>query len=377
MTDIGIEWKTAVDKLYNTEVITLDSFDIDLSTIKETSYTFKLSQTPNVAIEYVTWNGENVAIQAGSAIDEFTVSKEFLSENLGEGNVIIFAGAQQFEVNVTVATLIVSDWDELKLIQNTYYKGEENGSTYALRDGYFILDADINAQGYWFSMFNIIDAPAAKKDPELVQRKMKIGTNELDDNSPKGIEIYGWSGVLDGRGHTIYNFETGRSGMFGHISKFGLIENVGFICNSLNGNSGGVVANAVGGTVRNVYVELKDATANANHGVMFRYMNGGTVENVVMKVHDTGVSDGDLGALFAVEKSGASFAMNNVFIVKGELTTVDLGSKINDSQITGDYGSYADMTALVTEKKDTLNAFDDTAWTVTDIGIEWKTAVDK
>ena len=59
------------------------------------------------------------------------------------------------------------------------------------------------------------------------------------------------------------------------------------------------------------------------------------------------------------------------------MTTSDLGSKINDSQITGDYGSYADMAALVTEKKDTLNAFDDTAWTVTDIGIEWKTAVDK
>lgn len=364
-------------KLYNTEVITLDSFDIDLSTIKETSYTFKLSQTPNVAIEYVTWNGENVAIQAGSAIDEFTVSKEFLSENLGEGNVIIFAGAQQFEVNVTVATLIVSDWEELKLIQNTYYKGEENGSTYALRDGYFILDADINAQGYWFSMFNITDAPADKKDPDLVQRTMKIGTNKFDDNSTKGIEIYGWSGVLDGRGHTIYNFETGRSGMFGHISKFGLIENVGFICNSLNGNSGGLVANAVGGTVRNVYVELKDATAHANHGVMFRFMNGGTVENVVMKVEE-GVADGDLGALFAVEKSAASFTMNNVFIVKGELTTSDLGSKINDaSQITGDYGSYTDMTALVTGKKDTLNGFDDTAWTVTDTGIEWITAAGK
>ena len=79
-----------------------------------------------------------------------------------------------------------------------------------------------------------------------------------------------------------------------------------------------------------------------------------------------------------MEKSGASFAMNNVFIVKGELTTVDLGSKINDaSQITGDYGSYTDMTALVTGKKDTLNGFDDTAWTVTDTGIEWITAAGK
>ena len=130
-----------------------------------------------------------------------------------------------YTVKLTVASLIVSNWEEFLAIQsNDYYKGNYENTTVSgsttvnasqYRDGYFILDADIDCGGKQWSIMNLEGVGYG------VARYFHIESNKWNDTNWKGIETYGWSGVLDGRGHTVYNFKTAIrecSGIFPRVA---------------------------------------------------------------------------------------------------------------------------------------------------------------
>ena len=94
-----------------------------------------------------------------------------------------------------MATMVVDNAEEFKLIQSKYYKGTrggKNGSTEQdkYRDGYFILNADINQDGAYF---DFTMAPVAFTEDGH-------GCGLQADKAPKAS----WYGVIEGNGHDIY-----------------------------------------------------------------------------------------------------------------------------------------------------------------------------
>ena len=161
-------------------------------------------------------------------------------------------------VPIVCASLIIDNVNEFMQIKTVYFKGGENGNAEnddPLRDGYFILNADLDFEGQTFGV-----------DPRNVNSSIHSGGAEAPWRAQRG-----WYGVFDGRGHVISNIQAEKRGLFGNIEFNSVVKNVAFVNAKIhdgtdgnNGSNSGLVAEIVVGTVDNVLVAVESLPVGAS-----------------------------------------------------------------------------------------------------------------
>lgn len=161
-------------------------------------------------------------------------------------------------VPIVCASLIIDNVNEFMQIKTVYFKGGENGNAEnndPLRDGYFILNADLDFEGQTFGV-----------DPRNVNSSIHSGGAEAPWRAQRG-----WYGVFDGRGHVIRNIQAEKRGLFGNIEFNSVVKNVAFVNAKIhdgtdgnNGSNSGLVAEIVVGTVDNVLVAVESLPVGAS-----------------------------------------------------------------------------------------------------------------
>lgn len=171
----------------------------------------------------------------------------------------------------SVATMIVDDLAEFKLIQSKYFKGTRAGvsgsmATDKYRDGYFVLNADINAGGEYFD-FTMCPA----------------GYDEDGHGCGFTDACLAWYGTIEGNGHVIYNVTAGYGGMFGQLPATSVIRNLAVV--GAKASTNGPIYTRSGGIQHDSFAEALAGKGNqANTGFLTRGLNGGTIENVYIEM---------------------------------------------------------------------------------------------
>ena len=111
--------------------------------------------------------------------------------------------------------MIVSDKSEFEKIKTEYFTGDDDNPPEPApnRDGYFILDNNIDFEGDPFKMYG-------------------LGGDTLGR-----IDIHGWFGTLDGRGHIVSDIVFGKNGFTDVMGWDAVIKNVGLDRKSTRLNS--------------------------------------------------------------------------------------------------------------------------------------------
>ncbi|MBR4767052.1 MAG: hypothetical protein IK085_09870, partial [Clostridia bacterium] len=158
---------------------------------------------------------------------------------------------------------------------------------------------------------------------------------------PIGNDVYNYTGIFDGNGHTITgltfdNSQTDYAGLFGYVKGVsdgdeligGIVRNVGLEGGSVTGNKyvGGVVGYNDGGAVTNCYntsaVSGKDNTggiAGFNNGIVMNCYNTGAVScdnNIAVGGYDGTVhNDYNTGAVSGNTGTGGVVGTNNGSVI--------------------------------------------------------------
>ena len=244
-----------------------------------------------------------------------------------------------------MVTKVIRTLDDFKAIKTKYYKGSREGqvgstvTTDKYRDGYFVLDADINKDGDYFE-FTM--SPCIAND----------GTGL--PGGDEGARL-SWYGTIDGRGHVIYNVQTGLGGMFSILPATSVVKNLGIVGGEtvLDGklyyqstgadsgqtfsgsnarNTGFLARGVVGATIENLYIEMEEMPQVDRYGVIgFVVKNGVTLENIVIHVKESTVQANDRHAAFglAFKEGTAENAVNGVYAF-GAVQNGAAGSAKND-----------------------------------------------
>ena len=369
--------ETKTITLRNLETVTLDDNDVDLSKV-DSDYTYQIKEEGSAistGVLEVIFNGRSITPKSADSNGNVTFDKTLLSANLGENKLVLFTSDKRYIVNMTFATMIISDSDDFMKIKSEYYKGSATTAVSQLRDGYFILDADINFNNSVFMMFD--------------NAALDNGSGGTWDKwNDAATPYYGWSGVLDGRGYTVYNVRTGNGGMFGHISAYGTIKNLGVRCAEITSDVSGVLANRSQGLIDNCFVELAAMPNQQQIGVIVRYLNyGGKISNsmAVLLTADTTNHAGTHGAIIQQANNASFSVLDNVYAVRVGTNPAVVTTQLNGSASTSSYGvfdSFEDMIAAVSTHTgvqgadraiaaSSFDGFDAKLWTKTANTVAW------
>ena len=237
-------------------------------------------------------NGEEIAANFIATAD---------ASNTREVTLFVYAENIGYKVNVLVVTKVIRTAEELTKLQDyagyTTVDASYNATytaTYYNYGGYFVLGNDIIVED---------------SDAVISARCLE----QLASGSQIKVEN-GFSGVFDGRGHSIVNAKFGAGGLLGDVSKTGVIKNVAFVNATISqeakGNAGAaVVAYSFCGTAENVFVSY--TTLKARNGAFGRVTKGGTFKDIVIYYKKSG---GYNGAALASWLLG-DVTVNNVYAV--------------------------------------------------------------
>lgn len=331
---------------------------VSLENYKE-EISVKVLKQPETLSSSVTWEYEEekveyTAINDGDVVEAFidgvrtdnvtynaqTEKYEVVTHGLG-----VAVGEQMHELKIEtqnrvytqpfiMASMIIDNLEEFKLIQTKYYKGTragKDGSTNQdkYRDGYFILNADINKNGEYF---DFTMAPIAFTEDGH-------GCGLMAEKATKA----NWYGVLEGNGHVIYNVMSGYGGMFGGLPATSEIRNLAIVGgkantqgalythsgepdfdsfeDALNTNKSGTYAancgffarGLDGATIENVYIEMAEMPAFGRYGVLsFAMKNNTTLKNIVINIK--ACADGTAGDRHAIAGVNWGSTCSNVFV---------------------------------------------------------------
>ena len=263
----GREYRAMINVEVLRPVITFKNIDIDLSKSIGDYAVLNLGYDCTSISEASLLVGQNIALEILTENDSVKIKKDVLEANLGVAQMEILSAKAQYVGQVTIASLVISDKEELADMMEISTDGEEKQTiegyenTAVRADGYFVLDNDIDYEDESFGVTGF----RAEKD--------------------------GFVGVFDGRGHTIKNivvkYET--DGLFGNIGKKGVVRNVAFVgVKNLDKNPAvdyvrrNLLCYTHYGTIENVYVEAtRGAITGHFSGVIGQYNTGGIVKNLV------------------------------------------------------------------------------------------------
>ena len=369
--------ETKTIALRNLETVMLDDNDVDLSKV-DSDYTYQIKEggsAISTGVLEVIFNGRSITPKSADSNGNVTFDKTLLSANLGENKLVLITSDKRYTVNMTFATMIISDSNDFMKIKTEYYKGSATTAVSELRDGYFILKNDINFKNTAFMMFDnaALDNGSGGK---------------WDKWNDAATPYYGWSGVLDGRGYTVYNVKTGNGGMFGHISAYGTIKNLGVRCAEITSEVSGVLANRSQGLIDNCFVELAVMPDQQQIGVIVRYLNyGGKISNsmAVLLTADATINAGTHGAIIQQANNASYSVLDNVYAVRVGTNPAVVTTQLTGSASTSSYGafdSFEDMIAAVSTHTglsggsaaiaaSSFDGFDAKLWTKTANTVAW------
>ena len=252
----GVTEEIAVEVLKPTAAIT-QSTDTETGAVSVTvDLTAYQSILPSSAEDVsVTVSGTSVALKrivnGWVILDPSTIP-------VGEQTAAVETDGFVLYVPIVCASLIIDSVDEFMQMRTVYFEGGDNADPEKdnpLRDGYFILNADLDFEGASFGM-----------DPRNVNSSIHSGGAEAPWRAQRG-----WYGVFDGRGHVISNIQAEKRGLFGNIEFNSVVKNVAFVNAKIhdgtdgnNGSNSGLLAEIVVGTIDNVLVTVESLPVGAS-----------------------------------------------------------------------------------------------------------------
>ena len=252
----GVTEEIAVEVLKPTAAIT-QSTDTETGAVSVTvDLTAYQSILPSSAEDVsVTVSGTSVALKrivnGWVILDPSTIP-------VGEQTAAVETDGFVLYVPIVCASLIIDSVDEFMQMRTVYFEGGDNADPEkdnSLRDGYFILNADLDFEGASFGM-----------DPRNVNSSIHSGGAEAPWRAQRG-----WYGVFDGRGHVISNIQAEKRGLFGNIEFNSVVKNVAFVNAKIhdgtdgnNGSNSGLLAEIVVGTIDNVLVTVESLPVGAS-----------------------------------------------------------------------------------------------------------------
>ena len=292
------------------------------------------------------------------------------AQELGRKQLVIYTDLIRYTMDVDVYTMIINDADELDAMRDVAYTGETELNTRYNQissseyyDGYFVLGNDIDYNREIKAMTDT--------------GKVWWCQGSTDDFTR------GFRGVFDGRGYNIDGVTVGinpsgsekeSGGIFGYISKLGVVRNVSFTNAVLKANQGFICASG-DGTIENVSISYKkiggDKETNMNistprtMGSFFSYKSGtnAVVRNCLIDAsaaditEETGWYNGT--KTYNIKLAGTATTMENVIVICPNKNVLD-ASGANVTRLT-----YND----VMKEPDLFKNFDREIWTITEEGI--------
>ena len=279
-----------------------------------------------------------------------TLDKAALGTELGEKAItVVFENDEKrITVNVTVKTytMTIASAADLQAFP---------GVAGTVKDGYYVLTADIDMDGKTFANTN-------------------GGGGDSD----------AFTGTFDGQGYTVFNFCSKSSatdwagGLFGKNFK-GTLKNVSFVNAIVNGQGSFLACKGHGGTLENVYfrVEVQNLVSNTNWvnntSILFNTTPSSTIQvkNVILEY--AAPLTGNNGWGYAVGECGVGAITDNGFYILG----ADKTAANNGDNATA---CYTDRMAFKAAVQD-LSAWDGNGfWTVKDgfpipnrlVGTQWE-----
>ena len=173
--------------------------------------------------------------------------------------VVIHTKSGQYRISLKVCTFVIRTTDDFYYLPNFLIEKKV--------EGYYALAADLDFTGL----------------PEFTTF---CGYHQVGHSGKQG-----WLGTFDGQGHVIKNLKLANawsSGIFGSITKTGVVKNVAFIGAVQQGYGGGYLANHVWGTIENVFIEGYVRTGNdhvnTKSGLVASEMNyeGASFKNITV-----------------------------------------------------------------------------------------------
>lgn len=263
---------------------------------------FDVSQIIAIEIDGQTIDNSKYLFDSGK-LDMSRANFDTLGLGLGDYSIKVNAGDIKLVGNISVVTKVIMNADELINLQEKYGNNATASNNYQY-GGYFVLGANINADGKVWNSFVDIHATVS--------------------------ENCGFTGIFDGRGFTISNLKINKAnycyGVFGSIAKGAVIRNVAFV--NLNGSdlnnenyNYASLAYYNFGTVENVYISTDSVFIST-----IRYQGNAKYKNLVVyapnyytyqsKIHNCIVGN----AISYSDISGAapSIDFNSVITVTGD-----------------------------------------------------------
>ena len=286
-----------------------------------------------------------------------------------------------FRGKINIATAFIKDYDTFMLLRTNYWKTRSASDDSKYRDGYYIVTADI-------------DLSATAEVASYEDNKDTLSASNKGFNVT-GYDAYttlnAWHGVLDGRGHYLYNLSVGGRGMFGAIDDTSVIKNIGFSITRTVNAWWGALAIESRGIIDNCYLVVNSLNAGNHNGSFVGTLGGsGKITNSISVVTEAyNHTGGTRHGLIVGCVTSTSAVLQNVYTINSG-SDAAVGVQSNGSASVLDtansvYGKFASIDALATAVEGqtgvtgtaTLASFDgfnSDYWTVSETGIAWKTA---
>lgn len=300
--------KVAVE-VYRPTIALNESFIVEVEDLK----TFEISSEVRGIGGDVLYNGEAIG-----SFDEqskrVTLSKEKLPTTaalLGDDLVLTLeTSLANYTVTADMYTKVIRNKNELDGMAELAKAASKDQAQW---DGYFVLGEDIVYNGLFKSKLADIDS---------------LWTAVGDNWSNGGM--YGFKGVIDGKGHKIEGMEIDNNmalgGFVGVLHIDGVIKNISFTNASIGANSS-LVCGTGGGSVENIYIQYAsigkgvqkyegDMSINTHCASFFGFKEPTATANVTNCVVDA------TKAVFydnvSIKLAGSEYAaMKNVFVIGG------------------------------------------------------------
>lgn len=286
-----------------------------------------------------------------------------------------------FRGKINVATAFIKDFDTFMLLRTNYWKTRSASDDSKYRDGYYIVTEDI-------------DLSATAEVASYEDNKDTLSASNKGFNVT-GYDAYttlnAWHGVLDGRGHYLYNLSVGGRGMFGAIDDTSVIKNIGFSITRTVNAWWGALAIESRGIIDNCYLVVNSLNAGNHNGSFVGTLGGsGKITNSISVVTEAyNHTGGTRHGLIVGCVTSASAVLQNVYTINGG-SDAAVGVQSNGSASVLDtansvYGKFASIEALATAVEGqtgvtgtatlaSFGGFNSDYWTVSDTDIVWKTA---
>ncbi len=226
-----------------------------------------------------TFSNSNVAYSGDKSVCNLS-GRQFGSEIYGENAVVTF-DTDTTVINVNIGTLVTKFISTKTDFENIIAYGNGNSQIDGIPyNGYFVMTNNIDLNG-----------TIARREPNV---DFKVGTkvtNNADLTS-------GFKGIFDGKGYSLYNYRhtTDKGGLFGNLSKFGVIQNLGiadaiYDVKVAGDIRTGIFGNDISGTINNCYVEMTvaenthtfDPKSPQAWPIIARELSVATISDVVIK----------------------------------------------------------------------------------------------